>query len=360
VPPISDHEAAARLFSEHSVPKPFVGSRLAVRYPACSLPRHRRKDPTVAKAFRIPTLIVALLLPALGHAQLFRAYLASDGLDTNPCSLLQPCRLLPAALAAVASGGEIWMLDSANYNTAEVNVAKSVTIQAVPGAIGSVVLTTGNAFSINTPDIRVTLRNLVIAPLSAGSGIDGMLIGAGAAGATIHVESCQIARVPFNMGIRVLGNATLHVLDTVLRDNWYGILVGNGTTTISRSQVIGNSNIGVYVTTGDPARNPVVHIDNSALSKNNYGLAVVTTAGGVGRAFVARSVLSANTYHGVQVGTDASVTDAFLEISESVANGNGSYGMANFGGTLRSAGDNRAEGNGSGATTGTITLTASH
>ena len=32
------------------------------------------------------------------------AYLASDGLDTNACTLQEPCRLLPAALTAVADG----------------------------------------------------------------------------------------------------------------------------------------------------------------------------------------------------------------------------------------------------------------
>ena len=80
------------------------------------------------------------MISASAEAQLFRAYLASDGNDTNPCTLPQPCRL-PAALAAVENGGEIWMLDSANYNTGPVNVAKSVTILAIPGAVGSVVAT---------------------------------------------------------------------------------------------------------------------------------------------------------------------------------------------------------------------------
>ena len=37
------------------------------------------------------------------------------------------------------------MLDSANYNTGPVNVTKSVTILAVPGALGSVVATGGDA-----------------------------------------------------------------------------------------------------------------------------------------------------------------------------------------------------------------------
>ena len=314
----------------------------------------------MAKTFSSLTLIVALLLPAWGHAQLFRAYLASDGLDSNPCTLPQPCRLLPAALAAVASGGEIWMLDSANYNTAQVNITKSVTIQAIPGAIGSLIFTTGSAVSINTPDIRVTLRNLVIAPLTSG-GVDGIQIGTAAAGATINVESCQIVRVPFNIGIRMLGNATLYVVDSVLRDNWYGMLITNGTTIISRSQVLGSGHVGVQVGTADPAMNPVMHVDNTVISKGAYGLVVAAAAtGGVARAFVTRSVMSANTYNGVNVSSEGAATSALVEISESVANGNGAVGLFNFGATLRSAGNNRAEGNGAAATSGTITVTASH
>jgi hypothetical protein len=57
--------------------------------------------------------------------------------DTNNCTVGAPCRLLPAALAAVGSGGEIWILDSANYNTGPVTIGKSVSILAIPGAVGT-------------------------------------------------------------------------------------------------------------------------------------------------------------------------------------------------------------------------------
>ena len=83
-------------------------------------------------------LAVSLLLSTTANAQIFRAYVASTGNDANPCTLPSPCRLLPAALAASADGGEIWMLDSANYNTTTVTIGKSVSILAVPGAVGSV------------------------------------------------------------------------------------------------------------------------------------------------------------------------------------------------------------------------------
>jgi len=91
----------------------------------------------------LPALVVALasllLLSPAAHAQIFRAYVASYGNDANPCTVNAPCRLVPAALNAVASGGEIWMLDSANFNTATVDINKSVSVLAIPGQVGSIV-----------------------------------------------------------------------------------------------------------------------------------------------------------------------------------------------------------------------------
>jgi hypothetical protein len=96
------------------------------------------------------------------HAQLFRAYLSIAGADSTPCTLPAPCRLLPAALAAVASGGEVWMLDSGNFNTGTVDITKSVTILAVPGAVGSLVAPDlAYAVTLFTGNTRVAFRNVV-------------------------------------------------------------------------------------------------------------------------------------------------------------------------------------------------------
>src|SRR4051812_8876772 len=88
---------------------------------------------------RIVFVLASALPPLAAHAQLFRAYIASFGADTNPCTVAAPCRLLPAAIAAVKDGGEIWLLDSANFNSGAVTINKNVSIQAVPGQVGSVV-----------------------------------------------------------------------------------------------------------------------------------------------------------------------------------------------------------------------------
>jgi hypothetical protein len=89
-----------------------------------------------------------------------------------------PDRTVPAAaaaLTAVASGGDIWMLDSANYNTGTVTIGKSASILAVPGAVGSLVaLNNGPAISITAAGLTIALRNLVIGPLAgAAAGATG-------------------------------------------------------------------------------------------------------------------------------------------------------------------------------------------
>jgi hypothetical protein len=137
----------------------------------------------------------ALLLSVSANAQLFRAYLASDGNDTNACTLAAPCRLLPAALSAVASGGEIRMLDSANYNnsTTPVVITKSVSILAVPGAVGSVLAIGGPAISITAGSLNVELRNLVIVPLTEGGATHGILM---TGASTRTIEDSLIANQP--------------------------------------------------------------------------------------------------------------------------------------------------------------------
>jgi hypothetical protein len=159
------------------------------------------------------TLALVLLSSAAGAA--FRAYVSSSGSDANPCTLPAPCRLLPAALAAVDAGGEIWMLDSANYNTATVTIDKAVSVLAVPGAVGSVVATGGgDGLSVNAPvDAKVTLRNLVVVHLGSSQyGINYT------AGARLEIVDCEIANMQLG-GIRASAPGVLALTRTLLRGN---------------------------------------------------------------------------------------------------------------------------------------------
>jgi hypothetical protein len=181
-------------------------------------------------------IAVAVLCSAsLANAGLFRTYLSLNGNDGNPCTAQLPCRLLPAALAAVNDGGEIWMVDSANFNTAPVNIAKSVKILAIPGAVGSIVGNGGDAIIVNTAG-DVTLRNLQV--LNFSGGVNGINIQNAAA---VQIEKTSIDGFTSAAGACIRMNSTntvrLYVDDSFLRQCNIGIFA-SGTLTSNHSSVI--------------------------------------------------------------------------------------------------------------------------
>jgi len=256
------------------------------------------------------------------NAGLFRAYLSVNGNDANACTLQAPCRLLPAAMAATNDGGEIWMLDSANFNTATVNITKSLTILAVPGALGSVVANGGDAININTAGIRVTLRNLVVLNLSGGTvgqfGLNGITF---FNGASLTVEDCEIYGMS-GRGIRVFtSGALVAITRSTIRDNGFrgislsgalsatmdhvnvlnsplGVVVGPGVNmTISNSVVAGSfdlGNAGVAVKAQTDATATVnLSIENSVIRSSDLGVGV-TSDGGATLVTISRSTISQN------------------------------------------------------------------
>ena len=235
--------------------------------------------------------LATFALLAAGSAEaVFRSYLASNGVDTDPCTLQQPCRLLPAALAAVDPGGEIWILDSANYNTGTVTINKSVTILAIPGAVGSIVGNGGDGLLINTAGVRVTLRNLVFVNITGNN--NGVLMTAGTSltirdstfmgmtNAGVYVTSigtkAQIVNSTFDrnsVGVRVFaGIVTLH--GNHFMNHTIAIeAAGAGTTGASNSGAYPpNGTTRVYVQGGSILDNGTAfHMDSPGVRINSEG-----------------------------------------------------------------------------------------
>jgi hypothetical protein len=163
------------------------------------------------------------------------------------------------------------MLDSANYNTASVNITKSVTILAVPGAVGSVVATGGNAININTAGVKVALRNLVLVPLPGAGGFNGISM---TDGASLTVEGCLLANLP-GTGIFVTGAASVHISDTTIRGNaGSGLYFTNGASaTVTRAIVSANGVFGIGVL-GDGSSTTMADIADSTLAGNSQGIVV--------------------------------------------------------------------------------------
>jgi hypothetical protein len=252
--------------------------------------------------------------PAAADAQLFRAYLTVDGLDTNPCNLTQPCRLLPAALAAVADGGEIWMLDSANYNTGPVSIAKSVKILAVPGVLGSIVALGGNAINIATAGVSVTLRNLNIAPFSPANAIHhGVRM---TNGAQLALENVHVLDFVSGRGVWVSTPAKVSVLDSVFRNYVVGLMVAEGAQAIvSGSTFELGSYAAINVSTTVSQVASLAAISRSVISKSSAGvLAEVTVSTASARAYVHDSVLEYNNDAGVAAFVGSALTNAAADI----------------------------------------------
>jgi hypothetical protein len=277
-------------------------------------------------------LIVAALAAAGDAHAVFRAYLSPEGNDANPCTREQPCRLLPAALAAADAGGEVWMVDSANYNTATVAVTKSVTILAIPGALASLVSTGGPAIQIATPGIGVVLRNLVIVPLVGGGGTSGIVI---TNGDDVSVEKCVVANHSAN-GISVASQTTLNVTDSIIRGNAdSGIALTSGArATIHRSVISGNEN--AVLVEAAASSTTQADIYRSSLTANQYGLAVNNTlASGtaIARASLRESQVTRNQFTGLyatSVGGPASISAANNQVTH-----NGDAGLLVIGSGTR-------------------------
>jgi hypothetical protein len=245
-------------------------------------------------AVRSILAFVLTFLCAAAHAQAFRAYLSVNGSDSNPCTVQQPCRLLPAALAVVADGGEVWMLDSANFNSGTVSVTKSVTILAIPGAIGSVVALGGPALSISGASSRVALRNLVIVPFPASPGTRGIdIVGA----QQVSVSKSSLAGFS-DIAMAMSGPGRLSVHDTEVRNSNFGIKVANGTRLgVSNSQFVDIGTYGVWVDGTVASTTTRATVADSFFTGGSIGVIAWTqVSGAVTTASVARSTFANGSY----------------------------------------------------------------
>jgi predicted outer membrane repeat protein len=256
----------------------------------------------------------------------FRAYVARNGSDSNPCTLPAPCRLLPAALAVVKDGGEVWMLDSANYNVGVVDIAKSVTIQAVPGAYGSVVANSADAIRVNAAGVEVTLRGIAVLNV-AGSGNTGIRF---MQGAQLTLEDIEA----YGLSTAIAATAPdglLAIAGCTIRDNAAGVIVqGTLRTTIDASSFLGNVTSGVSALGG-------AHVDvsNSVISGSTTGAAVAASSGASTQLALSASELSGNN---IALRLEATVAgDLVQAVLDDVTLTHNTTGVAFFGTGTRTA-----------------------
>jgi hypothetical protein len=269
--------------------------------------------------------------------------------------------LLPAALAAVVDGGEVWIVDSANFNTAPVQITKSVSIVAIPGVVGSVVagLGGGPAINIATPGVKVSLRNLVVVPISTGGGgpISPPSNGDGSgifmtAGHSLTIQDTLIAKMRY-FGVGVRGPIRVKILDSVMRDNgWTGADLRDGVTAeIANSKFTGNFVYGIFVYAGLSPITTTLAINDSSVSSNGRGITAVSDSPATTRLMAIRTTASSNLWGISCGGAGTSCTAGY-----SVASSNSGYGFVQENGsTFRSMPNNIVIDNTQGEVSGTLT-----
>lgn len=289
-------------------------------------------------------LALALTLSSISaQAQLSHTYVSSKGDDASNCSLTTPCRYLQAALAATGAGGEITILDTADFNNGTtLTINKAISIANAGSADAQITFPPGYGVAIlidaGMAD-DITLRGLSV----DGGGIQFR------GGRSLTVENCVLRH---RYGENILfwprnGPATLTVSNTVVAESGNGINVfpeGGGTVTalFNRVEAVNNTNYGILVD-GEAfgGRIAATVSDSSAVGNGGAGLAVSTLKDHAPTTLMVTRSVAANNNIGLFSWGDG----AILRFGNSTVSGNlnGWSGFRN--GLILTYGDNYIDGN---------------
>src|SRR6266700_1271084 len=192
------------------------------------MPMKRIAKPLLVAAISVPLVHVSsFAAPPSQPTPQARTFVSGQGSDSNACSVSAPCRTFQAALALTNAGGEIFVLNSANYGA--VTITKAVTITS-EGAVAGVLASTGVGISINAgaSDV-VNLRGLDID--GGKTGVMGIQFSSGSA---LNIQR-SVIRSFTGSGVNFAptGASSLFVSDTMVSTNQgNGILVSGGVAAV--------------------------------------------------------------------------------------------------------------------------------
>jgi hypothetical protein len=266
-----------------------------------------------------------------------RTHVSGAGSDSYPCTASFPCRTLAAALQLTVPGGEIFVLDSADYGAVVINKAITITGE---GAVGGILATSGVGITIGAGATDViNLRGLAID--GGNSGTIGIQFNSGQ---SLNIQKLVVRNFT-NSGINFAPNATgaLFVSETLVTNNGSnGLLVASGSGAVSaainRVTASGNG-VGIFAFGG----NVRLTVADAVTSNNQYGI------GASGGAVMVRNSTASNNTIGV-----AADQSAVVRVGQSTVTANGTGLLTTNGGQIQSYGNNNVSGN---TTDGTATNT---
>jgi hypothetical protein len=294
----------------------------------------------------VPILLAVLLYATSARAGAQRTFVASTGLDTNPCTVAAPCRSFAFALTQTNAGGEIYVLNSAGYGS--VTITQSVSIVNQTSTAG-VTATSGNAITINAAATdKIVLRGLTI--VGGGTAQNGVIFNTGA---SLAVEDCTVTQFT-DTGIRFQPTVAsqLYVSNTRVANigpGGIGIYVvpsvssGSVQATLERVEALDDSQAGVFIDGRLSASNVKLYatIADSVLADSTTdGIHAVGNASGVPTFVMLRDSTISNNAFGL-----SSELNATLAVGHSTISGNGQAFFTSGGAVLESYGDNNVNGN---------------
>jgi hypothetical protein len=224
-----------------------------------------------------------------------RTFVASAGLDTNACSLTQPCRSFVQAITQTNVGGEIIVQDSAGYGS--VTVTKAISIISPPGIYAGVSVFGGfDGVTVNAPGATVVLRGLSINGQGGSTGVHLQQA------ARLRIESCVISNMSASGIAHNASGGAMIVLDTIVRDNLgTGILmvVANGTAVMDHVRIEQNAGDGLYIAPTPGSAGATATISDSVFTHNGLaGIRAETVGNSTASVQLERSILSNNVGEG--------------------------------------------------------------
>jgi hypothetical protein len=271
-----------------------------------------------------------------------RTWVSGHGVDSGGCALVAPCRTFAFALTQTAAGGEIDVVDPADYGT--VTITKAISIVNDGIGVAAIGAGSGNAITINAgASDSVHLRGLTIEGL--GSGSNGILF---TTGGNLAIENCVIGNfVTAGINIVPSTSSSFSVSNTIASNNLAnGILIVptvSAVVTGVLSEVTANNNFnGIFVngrlTTG--ASFNVTIVDSVASNNRSGGVIAASASGNLATAVMLRNVVASNNVTGLGAGQNA-----ILRVAHSVVTGNNTGVNTSGGGILNSYVDNNINGN---------------
>jgi len=297
------------------------------------------------KMISLPKLILGLLLAAAVHAapanaQATRTWVSGVGNDVDPCSRTAPCKTFAGAISKTASGGEISVLDAGGYGA--VTIDKPLTING-EGTLASILASSGTGIIVNAgAGGKVVLRNLMIT--GAGGGAVGINIVSG----DVSIQNCLISQFTNGfvggVGIYMNGSSTsnINVVNTNLTNNSHGVWLstssGFAIASFDGVRVTGSPGYGVIA-----GSNTVINLDRSLVSASGTGGLLTNSTGAT-----INATNTTLTNNAIAVNTAAS--GSTINLNNVALYGNTSA-LVNSSGTIATANNNKAAGNGGALTT---------